>query len=98
MGMDQMVSKVQAVLPKSPSRLIRKDLERTRSVDDTITNILEGRVQLDVNDSNTATSSRSTPESSKLRRRGATFQEKKKAMIEEQRRIYLEKRTRKFDS
>eukprot|EP00112_Aurelia_sp_Birch-Aquarium-sp1_P005594 Seg164.8 transcript_id=Seg164.8/GoldUCD/mRNA.D3Y31 product="Ancient ubiquitous protein 1" protein_id=Seg164.8/GoldUCD/D3Y31 len=105
--LDRMVKQVKDVLPQVPKDAIRKDLMTSKSVDLTLTNILEGRVsyvpltneeseaekrQQIENEKNTGkskTSIRSTNISNT--NIGLSFHERKGNMIEEARRLYLEK-------
>lgn len=89
--LDTMVHQVTAVLPHIPYTVIRKDLLSTNSVDATITNLLEGRVE-----SSPASSSKGTSAAQVFRRRVASSQcqlsleERKRELLQSARRKYME--------
>ncbi|KAL8570408.1 hypothetical protein ACOMHN_035826 [Nucella lapillus] len=96
-----MLTQVRQVLPQACSQAVLQDLEKTRDVDVTITNILEGRMnkepkksepqpaspqkELDMATFKAASFPRSAPE------RHLSLQERKQAMLEEARKRYKEK-------
>ena len=96
-GIELMVQQVATVLPHVPHTIIRKDLLATRSVDVTVANILEGHVAfvpLPQGAPPTPPAKPSVSRPSSLQRH-ASLEERKKALVAEARRWYLEKRTAK---
>jgi len=103
---DKMVQQVKDVLPQVPISVIRKDILKSKSVDATLANILEGNVpytpltseeiqtekgkQLEKRSASVdrqVNPAQNLPDSTK----SLSYQEKKKLMIDEARRRYLEK-------
>lgn len=94
----QMSKQVKEVLPQVPQETILKDLAKTNSVDDTITNLIEGRVNYEAltqpeetpavvkRDKNASSAWATSPE-----RRMKSYKERKAEMIEKARRAYIEK-------
>lgn len=82
--MQEMVGKVQEVVPHVPKPVIIKDLRQTNSVDITLTNIFEGVVKFSVSEK---------PKTSRTRNIGSRddFQNKKSLFYEDARRRYMEK-------
>lgn len=105
--MQRMISQVAEVLPRVPHDVIARDLLRTRSVDITISNILEGQVQYEplpepVRPSTSIAIPLSTSTmqgaciasasfSNSSQERMLSFQERKVRLIETARRKYMEK-------
>uniref|UniRef100_A0A0B7AWK7 Lipid droplet-regulating VLDL assembly factor AUP1 n=1 Tax=Arion vulgaris TaxID=1028688 RepID=A0A0B7AWK7_9EUPU len=97
--MERMVRQVKDVLPDTPTEIIVSDLKRTRDVDTSITNILEGKVEYSKPNQKVETSLRS-PEGLSFKAtkfeinasaRQLSFAERKQAMLEAARLIYRSK-------
>jgi len=92
----RMVRQVSEVLPLVPHNVILRDLMKTRNVDVTIANILDGIVtytpEPNPSAQSSVTSSSGSPNSAKDKILGTTtFQEKKTKMIQEARERYIKK-------
>ncbi|OXU18819.1 hypothetical protein TSAR_002140 [Trichomalopsis sarcophagae] len=97
--MQRMARQVSEVLPLVPHNVILRDLLKTRNVDVTITNILDGIVTYTPEQSPTTSTpssskskpSVSAPKTSNASTTALTFQERKAKMIAEARARYIEK-------
>jgi len=91
--LDNMALKVKELFPQVPLHIIRKDLERTEAVELTASNIVEDRLPYTPEAASVLASSlkpvASDPSSWKL-----TYDQRKWATIEENRRKYLERKER----
>eukprot|EP00794_Sanderia_malayensis_P005633 gene5633-6329_t len=100
--LDIMVRQVKDVLPQVPSDVIKRDLVKSKSVDTTLTSLLEGRImyiplsteelEAEKKQQRTAQAIKKSKDSMKSKNQtGLSFKEKKRFMIEEARSKYLEK-------
>ncbi|XP_064603178.1 lipid droplet-regulating VLDL assembly factor AUP1-like isoform X2 [Liolophura sinensis] len=97
----RMVKQVKDVLPHVPAAVIMSDLEKTRNVDVTITNLVEGKVEYTSiepgqssetkNSALTQTRFAADKFGKSSNERQMSFQDRKKAMLETARRKFLEK-------
>ncbi|XP_019864407.1 PREDICTED: ancient ubiquitous protein 1-like [Amphimedon queenslandica] len=101
---ERMTYQVISVLPHIPAHVIRKDLMKTRNVDVTVTNFLEGRVKFDPAPPSSSSGGRGggggavpQPQKSKpkekfsLEEGNRAFQERKKSLLENARKRYIAK-------
>jgi ancient ubiquitous protein 1 len=95
-----MIKQVKEVLPHVPADVVQRDLQRTRCVDTTISNIMEGTIQFTPEpvpvpvQHSTSIKSSASDKGSRQSEQGQTvsdhtlsFSERKKAFIEEARRL-----------